>query len=171
MHALPANFVTRTELHQLIARTDELLKDVQDPQLAHGLEQIRAGASCLEGFMAELPRGTHPTDRALDDPDGWGQRWCWRSVTLHREQGLLRFALGRQFVERPHKQLLATGRFCLAVNGHQLRVSPDMVLLRNLLICRMLELGLPESGRGFVLEQLFGMLDESPEDVGASGAA
>lgn len=136
MPALPANFMPRLDLQRLVARCNELLHATDNEELIFGLKQMLVGAAYLDGVLSEIPHGSHPVDKILDNPNAWQSRWLDGSFALHTRNGLFRVVYGQQVLETSQKSLVSTGRYRLVFGegaDEERHISGDRQYLRQLI--------------------------------------
>jgi hypothetical protein len=178
MPTLPANFFSRSELQRILTRAGDLLGQTENTALHQGLQQLMQGAACVEGVLADLPVTPHPVDRALENPNGWSMEWRESHGTVHHAgPPAVEFSLARQFIIRPDRASVPTGRYRVSL-GDKTYTGTDMPLLRNLTVCYLTCLGVRDPLREQCLNCFFDVIgtDEpagrpnSPDATGAIAA-
>lgn len=111
MPLVPANCLSRAELHRLIDRC-EILAGSECNELTPHLANLMRAAAGLDGVLAELApeANAHPSHREVFSDD-WPSHWAESTFSIHCDTSPITATYCRQMLRRPcDGMLFDTGR-------------------------------------------------------------
>lgn len=121
MPEIPANFFTRTELQNIVLKTQALRTQTKSGEQQSALENLCTAAARIDGILADMIKTPHPVNKALDNPNGWTSQWLMGSITT----GGYVFQYGQQVLGIPlaNKHLLGTDRYKLVLSDGEVHID------------------------------------------------